>query len=90
MLDLAGLLVAARGLDSIADSGAIDQDTLLTMRRTRLGKSGIDIFVARHIDLAKHSADICGNGFALFLVHVEDRDLRTLGSERASSRLAQA
>ena len=90
MLDFARLFVAAGGLDRIADPGAVHQDAFLPMGLTRLGETGIDILVAGHVDLAEHAADFGGQRGALFLVHVEDRDLCAFGGERARSRRAEA
>ncbi len=48
-----------------------------------LGETGVDIVIAGHVDLAEHPADFGSDRFALFLVHVEDRDLGALGGKRA-------
>ena len=38
VLGLAGLLVAAGGLEGVAGAGAVDQDALLAVRRAGLGE----------------------------------------------------
>ncbi len=78
MLDLAGLLVTAGGLDRVAGACAVDENPLLPMDLTSLGKPGIDAFVAGHVDVAEYAANLLRHGSAAFLVHVENGDLHPL------------
>ena len=66
------------------------QHTLLPMGGTRLGKAGHHAVFIGDVDLAEDAADFGRERFALFLVHVEDRDLGALGGQRAGGRRAEA
>ena len=90
MAYLATLLVALGGLDRVTDTGAIDEDAFLAVRLARPGKTRIDIFIAGDIDLAEDATDVLGNRLALFLVHVEDGDLRPLRGNCAGGSFAEA
>ncbi len=59
------------------------------MGRARLGKTGRHTLIGGHIHLAEHAADFGSNGFAFFLVKIEDGDLDTLCSQSAGGTLAQ-
>jgi len=90
MLDLAGFLRPAGGLDGIAGARAVDQDAFLAVGSARLGKACIDAFVAGHVDLAEHPADLGSNRLALVLVQVEQRDFHALFRQRARGCRAKA
>ena len=89
MLNLARSFVAAGGFDRVADPGAIDQDAFLAVGFARFGKTGVDVFVAGYVDLAKDAADFSSNRFAFLFIHIEDRDFRALRGQRANSGCAQ-
>ena len=90
MLNRTVFLRTAGGLGSVARSSAVHQDTFLAMRRACLGKTGVNAFVASNVDIAKHAANLNGNGFTLIGLQVENRDLHALCSERPCSRFAKA
>ena len=74
-LDLTGFLVAAGGLDGVADAGAIHQDALLADGLARRGESCVDAGFVGHVALGEHAAEFLGKGFTLFGIQVEDADL---------------
>ncbi len=90
MLDLAGLLVAASGLDRTAGTGAIDENALLAMRFASFGKSGIDRCVISDIHFAEDAANIGSDRFAFFFLKVENRDFGAFGGKCACSRFTKA
>ena len=90
MLDRSVFLRTAGGLNRVARSSAIYQDTFLTMACACLGKASVNAFVAGDIDVAKHAANFSGKRFALVGLQVENRDPHTLCSERPCSCFAKA
>jgi hypothetical protein len=89
VLGLAGLLVAAGGLEGVAGAGAVHQDPLLAVGRRGLVEGRVDSSSEGDVALAEDAAHFLGNGFALGSVHVEDGDLdawaasaRTVASPR--------
>jgi len=58
--------------------------------RPRLREPGLDLFGRRHVDLAEDAADLPGEGVALFLVEVEDRDLHAVRGQHARGGGAEA
>ena len=83
MLDLAGLLVFARGLDRQTGAGAVDQYPLLTEGSPGFCKGGIDLCFLGDINLAEHAADFGSDGFAKCLVEIEDGNTYALGCKSA-------
>ncbi len=81
MLDLARLLGSAGGLEGVADTGAVDENPLLPVRRPGFREPRVDAFVGGHVDIAEQAADLRGDRLALFGIAVEYRDLHALLGE---------
>jgi hypothetical protein len=92
VLDLAGVLVAAGGLDRVAGAGAVDQDALLAVGRARLFEAGVDFGVAGDVDGAEGHAQLFLERLAAIglAVEVEDGDLDALGDQGPDGGLAEA
>ena len=85
MFDLAALLVARSGLDGITGPGAVDEDAFLPDRCAGLGEAGIHGGFIGDVHVAEHAAEFLGDGFALLVIEVEDRDLDALFGKPAGS-----
>jgi len=90
MPDLAGLAVAAGGLEGAADAGAIDQDPLLPDQPAGPRETGIHFGIGRHIDLAEDAADVTGDPLAKLGIEIEQRDLDPVRSEPPRGRGPEA
>ena len=90
MLDGAGVLVAAGGLDGVAGAGAVDQDTLLADGGAGFGKAGIDGGFVSDVDIAEYAAKLFCERFALLGVEVEQCDLHAVAGEFAGGCGAEA
>jgi len=90
MVDRARFLVTARRLDGVTRACAVHQNALLADGGARLGETGIDAGFVRHVHIAEHAAQFLGNGFAFFLVEVENSDFHTVFGERAGGCFTKA
>ena len=88
VLDLAGLSVAAGGLEGVAGAGAVDQDALLAVGGARLGEGGVDVLFGGDVAQAERPRrSRLGDRLALGVVHVEDGDLDALSGQGARRSL---
>ena len=81
--DLTSFLIAADGLDGIAEAGAVDKDALLTDCRTGLGEASIYGIVVADIYITEYATEILGEGFAFFLIEVKQGDFDAFFGESA-------
>src|SRR5262249_58347099 len=75
MPDLAGLAVAAGGLEGAPDAGAIDQDAFLPDQAARAREPRIDLSIRGHVDLAEDAADLARDPLAELGIQIEQRHL---------------
>src|SRR5690606_465588 len=81
VLDLAGLLRAARRLHGRANASTAHQNALLPVGLARGGEARIDAIVAGDVHLAERGAEFLGCRLAALLVAIEDRHLHALGPQ---------
>jgi L-alanine-DL-glutamate epimerase-like enolase superfamily enzyme len=81
--------VLAHGLLGRGDAGAVDQaDQLAELEGGCHG--GLAVGFLAHVALDEHAADLLGDGFALFSLHVGDHHLAAVGGQHARRTLAEA
>ena len=89
VLDLAGLAVAAGGLEGAADAGAIDEDALLPVSFARLSEGGIDLALRGNVDPAEGAPDFAGHLLAELRVEVEQRHSDAVSGQPSRRRGAE-
>ncbi len=81
MFDISRCSVAARRLERVTRTGAIDEDTFLPVSAARRRKCGIDCGIGRYVRRCEKAADLGRNERTTRFVEVENGDFRTVCCE---------